>query len=67
MAEYGTREDASYVLRVLTYLEIRVLLAERAMRSMLMRGLEKGDQSLRLGSWLYMMKVKARLEFKRKG
>ena len=41
VAGYGTREDASYVLRVFTYLGIRVLLAERAMRSMLMRGSEE--------------------------
>ena len=48
VAGYETRK-ASYVLRVLTDLEIRVLLVERARRSMLMRGLEKGDQ---IQSWL---------------
>ena len=50
VAGYGTREDATYVFRVFTFLEVRVLLVERSMRSMLMRGLEKGDQISKLGS-----------------
>ena len=53
MAGYRTTEDASYVLRVITYLESRVLLVKRTMKSMLMRGLETEDQSSKIGSWLF--------------